>query len=72
MYESIDFLYRLTGKNVELLLNGFACNIQDEVRQTIELSKFGFLQNGILKVNFSDMVVRGNHDKVLVSIELCL
>jgi len=39
------------------------------VRQTIELSKFGFLQNGILKVNFSDMVVQGDRDKVLVSIE---
>ena len=39
------------------------------MRQTIELSKFGFLQNGILKVNFSDMVVQGDRDKVLVSIE---
>ncbi|KAL9989225.1 hypothetical protein ACROYT_G003749 [Oculina patagonica] len=35
--------------------------LKDEVRQTIELSKFGFLQNGILSVNISDMVVQGNH-----------
>ncbi|KAJ7383455.1 hypothetical protein OS493_027616 [Desmophyllum pertusum] len=34
--------------------------LKDEVRQTIELSKFGFLQNGILRVNFSNMVVKGN------------
>lgn len=44
--------------------------LKDEVRQTIELSKFGFLQNGILKVNFSDMVVKGDHDKVLFGFSL--
>ena len=41
------------------------------MRQTIELSKFGFLQNGILKVNFTNMVVKGNHGEnkdVIVSI----
>ena len=27
---------------------------QDDSRQSIELSKFGFLQDGILSVNFSD------------------
>ena len=30
------------------------------MRQTIELSKFGFLKDGILRVNFSDMVIRGD------------
>ena len=59
-------------ENVELCYNSFVFNTQDEVRQTIELSKFGFLQNGILKVNFSDMVVQENHDNVFVSIKLCL
>ena len=34
------------------------CISQDEVRQTIELSKFGFLQDGILSVNFFDMVIK--------------
>ncbi|RMX59668.1 hypothetical protein pdam_00021217 [Pocillopora damicornis] len=29
--------------------------LKDETRQTIELSKFGFLQNGVLKVNFTNM-----------------
>lgn len=41
------------------------------MRQTIELSKFGFLQNGILSVNISDMVVQGSHGTskdVIVSI----
>ena len=42
------------------------------MRQTVELSKFGFLRNGILKVNFSDMVVGGKHNEVVVSIVLYL
>lgn len=39
------------------------------MRQTIELSKFGFLQDGILKVNFSDMIVKddGKMNELLVS-----
>lgn len=31
------------------------------MRQTIELSKFGFLKDGILRVNFSDMVIQDDH-----------
>lgn len=65
-----DFLWRLTRGKRWASAKQF--RLQDEVRQTIELSKFGFLQNGILKVNFSDMVVKGDHDKVLVSIALYL
>ncbi|XP_020606038.1 protein GPR107-like [Orbicella faveolata] len=62
-YAFILLFPAIWGRNHQILL-------KDEVRQTIELSKFGFLQNGILKVNFSDMVVQGDRDKVLFGFSL--
>ncbi|XP_068695280.1 protein GPR107-like isoform X1 [Montipora foliosa] len=35
--------------------------LEDDSRQTIELSKFGFLQHGILSVNFSDLTMDLNN-----------
>ena len=33
------------------------------MRRTIELSKFGFLKDGTLKVDFSDMKIKGKEKR---------